>query len=49
MEKFRSMAASHFRWCHSAFAVFDLSSRPSFEGVQNWIEEYNSQINPMGS
>lgn len=47
MEKFRSMTASHFKGCHAAFVVFDLSSRSSFEGVQKWIEEYNNQINPM--
>lgn len=41
-ERFRSVVRSFYRGCHGVFLVFDLTSRASFESIDNvWMEEVN--------
>ena len=38
-ENFRSITRSYYRGAISAFLVYDVSKRESFEHLTNWIEE----------
>ncbi|XP_053387969.1 ras-related protein ORAB-1-like isoform X1 [Mercenaria mercenaria] len=38
-EKFRTFTLSYYRGCHGAIIVFDVTYRPSFKQVENWITE----------
>ena len=39
-EKFKSLAPIYFRNASAAIAVFSLTSRKSFEGLQKWIDSF---------
>ena len=39
-EKYKSMVSSYYRGANVALVVFDITSRPSFEALPIWIENY---------
>ena len=45
-EKFRSITTGYYRGADAAFVVFDLSSKKSFNAVDEWIESYYKFKNP---
>lgn len=45
-ERFRSMTSSYFRHCNGVILTYDISDRPSFENVNNWMNEVNSNSSP---
>ena len=45
-EKFRSITTGYYRGANAAFVVFDLTSKPSFDSVSEWIENYYKYSNP---
>eukprot|EP01121_Diplochlamys_sp_Union-15-3_P017258 TRINITY_DN603_c0_g1_i1.p1 TRINITY_DN603_c0_g1~~TRINITY_DN603_c0_g1_i1.p1 ORF type:complete len:191 (-),score=19.59 TRINITY_DN603_c0_g1_i1:19-591(-) len=42
-EKFRTITANYYRGSHGVIIVFDLSNIESFEHVQHWLSEIDSQ------
>ena len=40
-ERFRTITTSYYRGAHTIVIVFDLSSRVSFEHIDNWLEQIN--------
>jgi Ras-related protein Rab-6A len=47
-EKFRSIVRGYFRGCSAAVAVYDITSRPTFDGIVSWTEEVKSFGKPIG-
>ena len=45
-EKFRSITTGYYRGANAAFVVFDLTSKPSFDCLGEWIENYYKFSNP---
>jgi len=45
-EKFKSITTGYYRGANAAFVVFDLTSKPSFDSVSEWIENYYKYSNP---
>ena len=45
-EKFRSITTGYYRGANAAFVVFDLTSKPSFDCLNEWIENYYKYSNP---
>ena len=45
-EKFRSITTSYYRGANAAFVVFDLTSKPTFDCLSEWIENYYKYSNP---
>ena len=45
-EKFRSITTGYYRGANAAFVVFDLTSKPSFKSLNEWIENYYKYSNP---
>ena len=45
-EKFRSITTGYYRGADAAFVVFDLTSKPSFKNLNEWIESYYKYSNP---
>ena len=45
-EKFRSITTGYYRGANAAFVVFDLTSRSSFDCLNEWIENYYKYSNP---
>ncbi len=45
-EKFRSITTGYYRGADAAFVVFDLSSKTSFNSLNEWIESYYKFSNP---
>ena len=45
-EKFRSITTGYYRGANLAFVVFDLTSKPSFDYLGEWIENYYKYCNP---
>lgn len=41
-ERFKSIMSSLYRGAHAIMFVYDISSRASFEGLDNWWREYRS-------
>ena len=41
-EKYRAITRQFYRDCQGAFVVFDITSKKSFEEVQNWIKDVKS-------
>lgn len=39
-EKFRSITTGYYRGGNAAFVVFDLTSKASFNSLNEWIENY---------
>ena len=45
-EKFRSITTGYYRGANAAFIVFDLTSKQSFECLNEWIENYYKYSDP---
>ena len=45
-EKFRSITTGYYRGANAAFIVFDLTSKQSFECLNEWIENYYKFSDP---
>ena len=45
-EKFRSITTGYYRGANAAFVVFDLTSKPTFDCLSEWIENYYKYSNP---
>ena len=45
-EKFRSITTGYYRGANACFVVFDLTSKPTFECLGEWIENYYKYSNP---
>ena len=45
-EKFRSITTGYYRGANAAFVVFDLTSKASFNSLNEWIENYYKYSNP---
>ena len=45
-EKFRSITTGYYRGANAAFVVFDLTSKPTFDCLNEWIENYYKYSNP---
>jgi Ras-related protein Rab-1A len=45
-EKFRSITTGYYRGADAAFVVFDLTSKSSFNNLNEWIESYYKYSNP---
>ena len=45
-EKFRSITTGYYRGADAAFVVFDLSSKYSYNSLNEWIESYYKFSNP---
>ena len=45
-EKFRSITTGYYRGANAAFVVFDLTSKSSFDCLNEWIENYYKYSNP---
>ncbi len=42
-ENFRSITRAYFKNCVCAMVVYDITSRKSFENVQNWLQDVHDQ------
>lgn len=38
-ERFRTITQSYYRSAHGAMVAYDITRRPTFESVSNWIRE----------
>ena len=45
-EKFRSITTGYYRGANAAFVVFDLTSKPTFDCLNEWIQNYYKYSNP---
>jgi small GTP-binding protein len=45
-EKFRSITTGYYRGANAAFVVFDLTSKPTFDCLDEWIQNYYKYSNP---
>jgi len=45
-EKFRSITTGYYRGANAAFVVFDLTSKKSFNALNEWIQNYYKYSNP---
>ena len=45
-EKFRSITTGYYRGANAAFVVFDLTSKQTFDCLNEWIENYYKYSNP---
>ena len=45
-EKFRSITTGYYRGTNAAFVVFDLTSKPTFDCLDEWIQNYYKYSNP---
>ena len=45
-EKFRSITTGYYRGANAAFVVFDLTSKPTFDCLNEWIQNYYKFSNP---
>ncbi|KAF7303464.1 Ras-related protein [Mycena indigotica] len=43
-ERFRALTAAYYRGSAGALIVYDITSRPSFEAVPQWIQELKNNI-----
>ncbi|KAJ2612069.1 Ras- protein Rab-18 [Coemansia sp. RSA 1365] len=41
-ERFRTLTSSYYRGAQGVILVYDVSSRETFENLENWIEEVNT-------
>ncbi len=44
-EKFHSLAVVYYRDANAAVLVYDVTERPSFERVRNWVQELRRSLN----
>lgn len=38
-ERFRTITQSYYRSAHGAIIAYDITRRPTFDSVENWIKE----------